>query len=815
MRSAFLFRFLVLVAVFCCVQTGGAPDPYSSEFERSPPEPTFHDREMYQRIARAEQERYRKRVSIPHAVGEDAVASAPARKSGTRTGETTGTQHSGAPARVVFQNLLLAIVCVLAGILAARKLGPQILDSINTKFNPWMYSPSATEGFASKVRAEEEAFSEFLAAFRVGPAPARRSSTVIPDHAVSGETGNAGRRTECNPLGEFFGRSPELLVALHKRHEEICRAPGTAARQKALADLCRLIGDLKGLAGLQELRPAWQMACAVEGLVKQLTGKASDVTQSTLRTVGSGLDLLHELCVYGLNSDLVTNPPFRLLAVDDDRISRHAVSCAVKKAFNQPDLAENGEAALVLASEHPYDLIFLDVQMPGMDGFELCSKIRATECNRATPVVFVTCQSDFNARAKSTLCGGNDLIAKPFLTFEITVKALTLAVHRRLFANDPIADASKGSVDSDGLPSSLPEPVGVVVSGLRGASAAPPTGDRPVQARNTFQEFRQNTKDSDSPEIHGNSDRHDAPIPGLAGRAESYAGACSESMAPRHLPTLAATVVRDNSPLPSGPLSNAHAEAFFTCAPAQVGALGDFIQGISQNADADVRREMLVDLLLRIHSLTLNADLAGLRPVFQMSAALEGLVKKLLERSGHFTGAALQTVAAAVELLNDLCVKGVKLDMIANPPIRILVVDDDLIARRAIAGALQMSFEKPDTAENGEAALVLAAQQFYDVIFLDVLMPGMDGFTVCSRIHKTTANSHTPVVLVTNYTDSKFLTQSALCGGSDITTKPFINAEITVKALTFALRHRLEKLKTAQEFIPERHESGTIESCPA
>jgi CheY-like chemotaxis protein len=143
------------------------------------------------------------------------------------------------------------------------------------------------------------------------------------------------------------------------------------------------------------------------------------------------------------------------------------------------------------------------------------------------------------------------------------------------------------------------------------------------------------------------------------------------------------------------------------------------------------------------------------------------------------------------------------------------VVDDDLIARRAIAGALQMSFKKPDLAENGESALLLAAEKSYDVIFLDVLMPGMDGFTVCSRIHETTANSHTPVVLVTSYTDPKCLSQCALCGASDITTKPFLKAEITVKALTFTLRHRLEKLKTAGEFIPEQHESGTIESCPA
>ena len=70
--------------------------------------------------------------------------------------------------------------------------------------------------------------------------------------------------------------------------------------------------------------------------------------------------------------------------------------------------------------------------MPGMDGFEVCSKIRDTVPNRTTPVVFVTGQSDFDARVNSTLSGGNDLMGKPFLIFEVTVKALTLALQGRL-----------------------------------------------------------------------------------------------------------------------------------------------------------------------------------------------------------------------------------------------------------------------------------------------------------------------------------------------------------------------------------------------
>ena len=107
-----------------------------------------------------------------------------------------------------------------------------------------------------------------------------------------------------------------------------------------------------------------------------------------------------------------------------------------------------------MALENAYDAIFLDVQMPGMDGFDLCSRIRQTSLNRATPVVFITIQSDFNARAKSTLVGGHDLIGKPFLTFEVALKALTQVIRYRLAAAVPeqVRPAEPEPVE--------PEPVG-------------------------------------------------------------------------------------------------------------------------------------------------------------------------------------------------------------------------------------------------------------------------------------------------------------------------------------------------------------------
>jgi CheY-like chemotaxis protein len=126
-----------------------------------------------------------------------------------------------------------------------------------------------------------------------------------------------------------------------------------------------------------------------------------------------------------------------------------------------------------------------------------------------------------------------------------------------------------------------------------------------------------------------------------------------------------------------------------------------------------------------------------------------------------------------------------------------LVVDDDPVARRAISGALQLALEKPESAESGEAAVARAAEKSFDMIFLDILMPGMDGFTTCSKIHETSGNSKTPVVFVTGRSDMESRDQAMLSGGSGFIPKPVLPAEIRVTALTFCLRGRVGVLETA------------------
>ena len=90
---------------------------------------------------------------------------------------------------------------------------------------------------------------------------------------------------------------------------------------------------------------------------------------------------------------------------------------------------------------------------------------------------------------------------------------------------------------------------------------------------------------------------------------------------------------------------------------------------------------------------------------------------------------------------------------------------------------------------------------------------GMDGFTVCSKIRETVLNRTTPVVFVTGHSDFKARTQAALSGGGDLIGKPFLTAEVTVKALTFALRGRLQRRKTSTDAVLQ-NELRSRESSP-
>ncbi len=102
----------------------------------------------------------------------------------------------------------------------------------------------------------------------------------------------------------------------------------------------------------------------------------------------------------------------RLLIVDDQPINIQTLY-KVFAADCQVQMATSGAKALALCREDPPDLVLLDVVMPGMDGHEVCARLKADDATRDIPVIFVTAHNDVSEETKGLELGAADFIAKP------------------------------------------------------------------------------------------------------------------------------------------------------------------------------------------------------------------------------------------------------------------------------------------------------------------------------------------------------------------------------------------------------------------
>jgi DNA-binding response OmpR family regulator len=225
---------------------------------------------------------------------------------------------------------------------------------------------------------------------------------------------------------------PATLAALRAGLKSLIKSGTEVAQLKHIHELFRRVHAVNGNASIAGLVQIAHLAAALEALLKELYEKPKNINSSTLRTVAASVDFLGFLFERGTRPDKQGIPPASILVVDDEIISRRAIIYALEKAQLQSVSVEDPNAAFKLLSENQFDLVFLDVDMPGMTGYELCTKLRNLPLHKKTPVVFITVLSDFESRTSSMMAGGNDFIAKPFLFIELTVKALIHVLRGKL-----------------------------------------------------------------------------------------------------------------------------------------------------------------------------------------------------------------------------------------------------------------------------------------------------------------------------------------------------------------------------------------------
>lgn len=103
-----------------------------------------------------------------------------------------------------------------------------------------------------------------------------------------------------------------------------------------------------------------------------------------------------------------------ILVVDDSAANLKCVESVLKEQYKLI-LVKTGEKALAYLAKNPVDLVLLDIQMPDMDGFETCEKIKELRLNRNVPVIFLTADADVDNEIKGLEMGAVDFIKKPFI----------------------------------------------------------------------------------------------------------------------------------------------------------------------------------------------------------------------------------------------------------------------------------------------------------------------------------------------------------------------------------------------------------------
>ena len=134
--------------------------------------------------------------------------------------------------------------------------------------------------------------------------------------------------------------------------------------------------------------------------------------------------------------------PLSALVVDDSLTVREQMRMALERLGIACDQADSAEAAMQLLQHNSYNLAFLDVVMPGTDGYELCRKIKHNSYTRLMPVLMLTSRSSPFDRARGALSGCDSYLTKP-ITWDTFSHAVDKALMKH-FRNDRAQMIARG-----------------------------------------------------------------------------------------------------------------------------------------------------------------------------------------------------------------------------------------------------------------------------------------------------------------------------------------------------------------------------------
>jgi DNA-binding response OmpR family regulator/ribosomal protein L34E len=272
---------------------------------------------------------------------------------------------------------------------------------------------------------------------------ADKTSSTKPVAANNGNGESKGVRPNVLPApdaetkvtkqrAEFLKEALAVMPKIREHSMGYIKNPSSEASQTHLSGLHQRVHLLNTSAAQADCARVALLTNAFDMLLTGVVDKPSTVTPSVLQTIAQAVD-----CLDGLlknNDGYSVGPPFqaKVLAVDDDTVCNHVNVTSLKRANFDAVGVKDPAAALSLLETTQFDLVVLDVNMPGMTGFDVCEKLRRLPHCKKTPVIFVTAFNNFDNRKQSVLSGGNDFVSKPVSPLELALKVTVNLIKARV-----------------------------------------------------------------------------------------------------------------------------------------------------------------------------------------------------------------------------------------------------------------------------------------------------------------------------------------------------------------------------------------------
>jgi chromosome segregation ATPase/DNA-binding response OmpR family regulator len=318
-------------------------------------------------------------------------------------------------------------------------------------------------------------------------------ANALATEGQSGTTG--GLDKDGNPIeesalakarAELFAEGPQEAVKMRDEYLNFVRKLGAPESLEHLDELYRGVRFMGGRATLAGCEVISELTTAFEAVLFELIFKKMEFTDSILRTVAQAVDCLGRNLMSGEAPLVRWDAKPKVLVVDDDPIFNYATSNALRRARVDVTCSQSPVASLELMCTTRFDLVLLDINMPVMDGFQVCEQLRKIPGYEYTRVIFVTAHTDLKNRARSIVVGGNDLIGKPILPLELAL-IVTICI------STPTAQAQAASPSMPSATSIVASELKMEANGLEAKPSEIPTAPK--------QDAREGKPDSVEPRI--------------------------------------------------------------------------------------------------------------------------------------------------------------------------------------------------------------------------------------------------------------------------------------------------------------------------